>query len=223
MGAIGPAILRRMKTPIALALALALAALASASDITLSDGRTLRDATVVSASAGRVCIRHPGGFVQVDKKLLTGDLAERYPADASATAREDSRLAADAQEKAERDARAAEQIRTVQRSRSSYSASSDEPAEDLTAEQIKSAARDYAQSYFERDQPGSTNSWSFTANCDVSEPEPMAGWVDQWRVSGSVGTRDLSSQGGLSSPTHRFEAIVAKRGSRFVVIDFTKR
>ena len=210
-----------MKTPIALVFALAIAALASAADITLTDGRTLRDAVVVSASAGRVCIRHPGGFVQVEKRLLTGELAERYPADAGGTAREDARLSADAQAQAERDARVAEQIRTARRS--APASSYDEPAADQSTERIKEAAREYAQTYFERAQPGSTNSWSFTANCDVSEPEPMAGWVDQWRVSGSVGTRDLTAQGGISSPTHRFEAIVAKRGSQYSVIDFTKR
>lgn len=208
-----------MKAPALLAAALALSAAATAADITLADGRVLHDAAIVSASAGRVCIRHPGGFVQVEKRLLTGELADRYPADASATARENSKLAADAQAKAERDARAAEQIRTARRSAPAY----DAPAADYGTERIKEAAREYAQSYFERAQPGSNNSWSFTANCDVSEPEPMAGWVDQWRVSGSVGTRDLTAQGGISSPTHRFEAVVAKRGERYTVIDFTKR
>ena len=210
-----------MKTPIALVLALAMATLVSAADITLTDGRVFREAVVVSASAGRVCLRHPGGFVQVDKALLTGELAERYPADASATAREDSRLAADAQAKAERDSRAAEQIRTARQS--THSSASDEPAADLAAETIKEVAREYAQSYFERNQPGSTNSWSFSMGCSVSEPEPMAGWIDQWRVSGEVGTRDIAAQGGISSVSHRFEAIVAKRGTRYSVIDFTKR
>lgn len=59
-------------------------------DIALTDGRVLKDAAIVSQSAGRVCIRHEGGLTQVENKL-PADLAQQYPAASEAVAAEDAR------------------------------------------------------------------------------------------------------------------------------------
>ena len=199
---------------------LSAACAATAADIALSDGRVLRDARIVSQSAGRVCIRHTEGITQVEKALLTGDLATRYPADHAAIAREDDKLADEAKRQADRvEAKA----RAMEQRQSARPSMRDDTPASQDAKEIKAVARAYAERYFRRNQDGSTNSWSFSMDAFVEEPETMAGWLNQWRVSGEVSTRDLSSTGGLSSVSHRFEAIVTLKNGVYSVIDFTVR
>ena len=67
----------------ALSFALVAASLASAADITLKDGRVLRDAVVVRDDAATVTFRHTAGFTQIEKSKLPESLAAEYPLDAA--------------------------------------------------------------------------------------------------------------------------------------------
>ena len=105
------------------------------------------------------------------------------------------------------------------------------PAEDIVtstgrkidSEQIKDVAAAHAERKFSQNSPGSSNSWAFAWDRDIGEPEARSGWVDEWRVSGEIGLKTMSSQGGISSPARKFEAVVAYKAGRLVVIDFTAR
>lgn len=50
-----------------------------AADLTLTDGRVLRDATITSSSATSVTVRHAGGLVSVPKAQLPAELQSKYP------------------------------------------------------------------------------------------------------------------------------------------------
>jgi hypothetical protein len=68
---------------VALPFALIAISLASAADITLKDGRMLRDAVVVGDDAATVTFRHAAGFTQIEKTKLPEPLAAEYPLDAA--------------------------------------------------------------------------------------------------------------------------------------------
>lgn len=93
----------------------------------------------------------------------------------------------------------------------------------IDSEDIKDAAAAYAERKFSQDRPGSTSSWEFAWDRDIGEPEERSGWPDEWRVSGEIGLKSMSSQGGLSSPARKFEAIVRYKDGVLKVIDFTAR
>ena len=76
-------------------LAFAAALPASAADLTLTDGRTFHDATIVSQTPRKVVIKHTDGLSGVEKTLLPADLSARYPID-EAAALEAERQAAEA-------------------------------------------------------------------------------------------------------------------------------
>lgn len=198
------------------------AVVAQAADIELSDGRVFHDAVVVSQTPGRISIRHREGISQVEKYLLTGDLAARYPADAATVEREDSRHASAAQVTERRRAESA-----MAKSRRAAVNASDpdrearaEAAEWARMARIRDCAEAYARSHFERLEG---SSWSFSSGAEIDDPVPMAGWNDQWRVSGLVALRDIHSQGGLTSQSRKFEVIVKWENGRFRVIDFNLR
>ena len=60
----------------------------SAADLTLRDGRTLRDYRILSQSPGTVTVRHSAGLAKVDKAQLPPELAAQYPVDSVAVAAE---------------------------------------------------------------------------------------------------------------------------------------
>lgn len=87
--------MKRLITVPALLLAFAAALPASAADLTLTDGRTFRDASIVSQSPRKVVIKHADGLSGVEKTLLPAELSARYPID-EAAAREAERRSAEA-------------------------------------------------------------------------------------------------------------------------------
>jgi hypothetical protein len=76
--------------------ALLATSIACAADITLKDGRVLRDAAVINEDAATVTIRHTSGLVQVDKAKLPESLAAEHPADAAQAKLEAERLRSEA-------------------------------------------------------------------------------------------------------------------------------
>ena len=93
----------------------------------------------------------------------------------------------------------------------------------IDSETIKDTAAAYAERKFSQNREGSTSSWAFAWDRDIGEPEPRPGWTDEWRVSGEIGLKEMSSQGGISSPARKFEAVVGYKNGRLVVVDFTAR
>ena len=213
-----------MKKPLlGFALALSIAALAHADTIALTDGRTFTEARIVSASAGRVCIRHAAGIVQVEKSLLPPDLAARYPADSQAVAAEDSARAAEAEKKAAKDEQLAERQRELARRPTSPAL---EPHAASAAE-IEDFVEKYAERYFrDKYQGGSNDSVTFNVSVVTEPPAEMSGWLDQWRVEGEASFTHYrsASWGSYQKESRRFEAIVyAPAGERPRVKDFTLR
>jgi hypothetical protein len=208
--------------PVALALALLFSAVAHADTIKLTDGRTLTEAKVISASAGRVCIRHSGGLVQVEKTLLPPELAERYPADPQAVAAEDAKRAAEAEKKAEKEERLAARHRELSlNSRPAPAPHASAPAE------IEDTAKAYAEDYFhDKYQSGSNDTVTFRVHVTTEPPEPVAGWLDQWRIAGEASFTNYRSAGwgSYQKESRRFEVIVlAPAGERPRAKDITLR
>ncbi len=75
-------------------------AVASAADVTLTDGRTFHDATIVSQTPRKVVIKHARGLSGIEKTLLPADLRAAYPFD-EAAARAAERQAAEARARAD--------------------------------------------------------------------------------------------------------------------------
>lgn len=203
-------------------LLLAAATLAGADTIRLTDGRTFADARIVSASPGRVCIRHAGGLVQVERTLLPPELAEKYPADPQAVAAEDARRAADAERQAARDEQRVERTRAEHRAaRPLPEPVGPEP------EAIRAAAERYARDFFQNKyQAGSNDALTLRVAVNTEDPEPMAGWQDQWRVAGEAAFTHYRSAGwgSFQKDNRRFEVVVyAPAGATPRVKDFTLR
>jgi hypothetical protein len=60
----------------------------TAADLTLRDGRTLRDYRILSQSPSTVTVRHAAGLAKVDKAQLPDELAAQYPVDPAAVVAE---------------------------------------------------------------------------------------------------------------------------------------
>ncbi|HLP06955.1 MAG TPA: hypothetical protein VK178_02235 [Opitutaceae bacterium] len=205
-----------------LGLGCALVAGAGAETIRLTDGRTFESARVISASPGRVCIRHAGGLVQVERGLLPPELAERFPADPEAVAAEDAKRVSDAERKAVKDERAAEEFKMAARTA--------QPAPQpvaASADAIRETAEDYARSYFRNKyQSGANDSVTLRVMVETEDPQEMSGWMDQWRVSGEASFTQYRSYGWgtYQKESRRFEAVVyAPAGAAPRVKDFTLR
>ncbi|MFT3829499.1 MAG: hypothetical protein QM691_07290 [Opitutaceae bacterium] len=204
------------------ALGCAFAVGAGAETIRLTDGRIFDSARVISASAGRVCIRHAGGLVQVERSLLPPELAERFPADPQAVAAEDAQRAADAEHTAAKDERATEEFRAVARTT--------RPAPEPVAaspDTIRETAEDYARSYFRNKyQSGANDAVTLRVMVETEDPQEMSGWSDQWRVSGEASFSQYRSYGWgtYQKERRRFEVVVyAPAGTTPRVKDFTLR
>jgi hypothetical protein len=211
-----------MKTKIALLVVLLSAVPVSAGDIALTDGRVLKNATVVSQSPGRVCIRHAAGITQVEKSKLPAELAEQYPATPEAVAAEDAHreeLARAAQEKEERRSENWQQ-------QARFSRQAPEPVA-TSADSIKNAAESYAYRYFrDVERRGTNSSVTWRVSVVTEEPEPISGWANQWRVSGHAAYTDYNSQGwgSFSKDSRKFEVVVlAEPGKSPKVLDLTAR
>jgi hypothetical protein len=85
---------------------LAFAATLPAAELTLTDGRTFHDATIVSQTPRKVVIKHIDGLSGIEKTLLPAELSARYPLDEAAALEAErqsaaARARADAYHKAE--------------------------------------------------------------------------------------------------------------------------
>ena len=182
-----------MKTPIALALALLCAALASAADITLKDGRVLKDAVVLKQDASTITVRHAGGFTQVEKSKLPDELAAQYPIDEAAAAQQRAAELAGIQRRTMEQAEAAKQYREAAAARKIAEQST--PAY-KQAQEIRSAVGSFIQRRHGRPKRTGANSWTFgQPSYTLSQPVGVPGTTNQWTVEAEVDASGEKSAG----------------------------
>ncbi len=168
-----------------------LATVAFASDITLTDGRVLRDATVQSQTPRTVVVRHATGMTSVPKTMLPPELQHQYPVDEAAAAEADRQAAlaqeqvlARQKEKAEEFARAKEERQKTGVSYEEEQANEAKRRETELAT-VRSGASSCAEQYFEHEFD--RNSF-YDRSCEVTllDMRPAEGWQQRWFVTGRV-------------------------------------
>lgn len=198
--------------------------------VELADGRVLSGVRVVSADALRVTAAHAEGLGQIDRRLLTGELARLYPFDeAAAVAHVEASAAARraaAEETQRRLARDAEMARRAL-AEEPVRRSSPEPSV-AGLEDIAAAVESRAIEFYQNEKrTGSGATLVFGVRTRLGDPVAVSGWANRWRVEGvasysvydSVGWGSFTSRSGK-----KFEAVVEfVPGKRPRVVDFAER
>jgi hypothetical protein len=182
-----------------------------AADITTSDGRTYRDASVISQTPRNVTIKHSGGLTSVSKQLLPESLRAAFPIDENAAKAAEKKAAA--AREAARKARNAENERLaqLQAERETIAASDQVKAEEAAAEEAARSA-EYAKKakvalerHF-RKTLSSSNGPDRVVDVTITEIRQPSGWDDRLTVKGQVVVRASlqnsgSSDNGVNSRT----------------------
>lgn len=202
--------------------AAAASAISLAADISLTDGRVFKDATVMSQTPLKVVIRHAAGLSSVTKQLLPPELQARYPVD-EAAAREAERQATAASEAArESEKNEAERVARMRAQRAesvaanTANADREKAFEEARYAAVEREATERAKHYFQYEYNPSNNSAS-TWDCSVtiSEVRPVEGWPGRWFVRGRSFIKYYQSQGRtFTSQTRDFEAYFYKDGHK---------
>ncbi len=162
-----------------------------AADITLPDGRILRDASVVSQTARSVTIKHAGGLSSVAKTALPAELRVQYPFDAAAARAADAQAAetrarADAKRQAE-----AKRIAGLQAERAAAVAQNAKAAEadETRRQELAATVPQIIQTRAEQafvDEYKSFRSLDHFASAEVKvlQVTPVDGWPGRWRAQG---------------------------------------
>jgi len=196
--------------------------LAFAADISLADGRILKDASIVSQAPRKVTIRYAAGLCSISKELLPPELRTKYPID-EAGAHEAERQAAIAREaaresekaEAERVARArAQRMETV--AANTANAERDAAREEAKYAAVESDALQRAQQYFKYEyNPGNGSVTNMDCSVTISEVRPVEGWTGRWFVTGRAYMKYYQSQGRtFTSQTRDFDAYYYKDGRK---------
>jgi len=211
-----------MKTVLLIFAALTMPVLAFAADILLSDGRSFKDATIMSQTPRTVTVKHANGLSSVAKELLPPDLKAQYPVDET-VAREADRHAVSARETAlELEKAEAERVARLRAERvESVAANTANAERDAAREEAKYAAveRDAverAKHYFQYEyDPGNNSASVVDCRVTISEVRPVAGWPGRWFVQGCGFVKYYQSQGRtFTSQTRDFEAYYYKDGRK---------
>lgn len=160
-----------------------------AADISLKDGRLLKDATVTSQTPRKVTIKHDGGLTSIAKELLPAELLAQFPVNESTAQAEDEKslLAREAalaarKTEAERLARLrAERDATAAAYEANQAREAGLMAPKIASVKIK--ALPLIQQYFEREY-GSLSEGSRTANVSIDEVRPVDGADGRWFMAG---------------------------------------
>lgn len=181
-----------MKAGLCIFLAAGITGSVFASEITLKDGRVLKDAKIVSEAPLKVTIKHAAGLGSVDKALLPAELQAQYPInEAAARAADEKGRAAF---KAAQDSRKAEADRLARmRAGRETSIAANHASQENEAARVKSEteaveadAKVRAAAYF----TGSTYSRNPVTkkSCQVkiTEVRPLEGWSGRWLVKGQA-------------------------------------
>jgi DNA-binding protein H-NS len=193
-----------------------------AADITLKDGRTFKDATIVSQTPRKVTIKHAAGLGSVAKDLLPSELLAQYPID-EAAAREAERQAVLARQAAREFEKAEAERATRVRAQREATATANEAAvgrdsarEDAQYSAVEADALQRARQYFQYEyNPGNNSAATWDSNVTLSEVRPVEGWAGRWFVKGRAYMKYYQSQGRtFTSQTRDFEAYYYKDGRK---------
>jgi hypothetical protein len=164
----------------------------------LSDGRTFSAWAIMSQTASAVVVKHKGGIVKIDKKLLPPDVLSLYPineakaeAEAAALARakqagDERRAEVEAQQQREYQLRLAR----AQAGQPSASAAANGPAavavlSPADHQKAAQALRDRTERYFRGEfRNGATYSYIRDVSIDNIEIAPNQGWPGEYTISG---------------------------------------
>ncbi len=170
---------------------------AFATTITLSDGRSFKEAEIVSETPLTVVIKHSDGLSSVSKKHLPSALQEKHPLDEAAAAANEKKadIAREAAKKARDEerkkvARIMAQRETDMAERLALEEKSIEDQKRRT-DSAREGAEYSLESYF-RDKfswdPGAQR----TVEVTIREMRPAEGWPDRWVIKGQVLIRNFT-------------------------------
>ena len=212
--------------------------------VELSDGRILEKARVTAESASTVTLTHSMGMTKVDKRALPEAMAVEYPYDEAGAeaealqAEEQKRKGAEAAEIAaeqaakraqkqqdylDRNAKFDPNLRRLKKAKEDPTV-----AEPHGPEAIDAAVREKALAYFESEKrTGSGSTLVFTVFLETDEPTEIAGWPNQWAVTGTASYKVYDSYGGGAFSNRsgkKFRATVeAVPGKKIKVLKFEER
>ena len=181
-----------MKTTLLLAGCLLLGGSTFAADLTLTDGRVLKGASIMSQTPLNVTIRHAAGLSSVSKNLLPPELRAQYAVDeAGAKAAEARAQEASAKARALQLTAAEHAARIRAQQEAAMAGQADTAAQKTAAEKIKNLearlgaqqrAEDYFHNEFEPFAKADDVDRQLTVN--ISEMHLVDGWDNRWYVRG---------------------------------------
>lgn len=186
-----------------------------ADDLTLTDGRVLKDATIVSQTPRTVTIRHATGLSSVAKTLLPVEFQAKYPVD-EVTARisdqrnQQARIRAIELEQAEYQRSLKLQAEREKTAKANERASIDEEAS--RRDRLNSARSDIeqrAEKYFKTEYPLVTSAKNLgSIKITLSDLQLIEGWDNRWIARGKC---DIQYNGEVVKvyPTHSSDTVRA--------------
>lgn len=191
---------------------------ARAEDITLTDGRTLRDATIISQAPMHITVRHSGGLMQVAKNILPEHLRTTYPPDKAAAERE--RILFEARRATATAEREAQAKLILERSEADVAS---READALLAKKAGASALATARDRAERGadkhfrtqwKPGNNEVFIDDCRLRINIIEPKPGEASEWKFSGEawVNYYLALSKGQKGSRRVEFDGEINKEG-----------
>jgi hypothetical protein len=195
---------------------------AFAEDITLIDGRSFHNATVLSQTGLKVTIKHDGGLVSVGKELLPIEIRTKYPVNEAAYQEEERRAEVARKRAREQEKADSERIAKLSKQREESAAISQIQAdravatEDAQYAAVEREALARAKNYFSFEyKPANSSATSWDTSVIINEVRPVEGWAGRWFVRGRANIKFYQSQGrSFTTESRDFEAYYTKEGRK---------
>lgn len=180
-----------MKTRHALVASLLFSTFAFATDLTLTDGRVLKDANIISQTPRTVTIKHASGLSSIAKPLLPPELKTKYPVDEAAAKlaeekNQQARIRAQELEQAEYQRSLKLRAEREKTAKANERAPIDE--EDNRRDRLNSARSDMqgrAEKYFKTEYPLVTSAKNIgTIKVILVDLQLIEGWNNRWVARG---------------------------------------
>jgi len=180
-----------MRTISALLASSLLAVTAFAADLTLTDGRVLKDATITSQTTRNVTVKHAAGISSVAKTLLPPELKTKYPVDEAAAKLADekdrqARLRAQELEQAEYQRSLKLQAKREETAKANERALIEEEANrrDLL-NSARGEVQSRAEKYFKTEYPLVVSAKNVgSIKVTLTDLQLIEGWNNRWSVRG---------------------------------------
>ena len=164
-----------------------------ASDLTLTDGRILKDAKIVSQTPLTVFIKHAAGLSSVSKKILPPELLAQYPIDESAAREADLKSQLAANKARELELAEAARVRVQREELAARNANqSDQPVTDEKSkyQTTRNDVQKYSETYFNGEyNPFTQAKNSSKVSVTISELRLVGGREKYWFVRGKCAVR----------------------------------